>query len=527
MRRWDLATLALIVLSLLRIASTWTTFSATVDEPMHISAGLELYSRHVYQYQPENPPLPRLVLALAPYLGGMTFDPSPDKVPQLLGVFYTPDRYERNLVLARGGNLPFFAIAALATWLWARRALGPTGGFVAALLFTMQPIVLGHAGVATHDAAATAGVALSLLAFSRWLDASEFRSRFGGVEWLALRQLTTARAVVAGAAFGFAVLCKFSCIGYVPAAWAAMALVRWVGARRDGAHALPPADRGQDARGPLVPSRAVVVSCIRGVLVSLAAAIIATVFVIGLGYGFHYEIFIRGIRGLAEIGRAGTHFGYLFGELSTKGWWYYFPVAVGLKSTIASLLLALSALVVGRKHRAAGEALAAAAAILLVAMPSNLDLGVRYVLPLYVPLSVAGAAAAVSFRRHWLPIALLIWHTAASLAAHPDNFPYFNEAAGPRPWQILADSNIDWGQDVLRLRQTVAEKKIDRIGLAVFGWHRWDDLGFPPHYDAYPTLPTQGWVAVSEHLFQIKNFTWLRGRNYERVGRSIRLYYIP
>jgi hypothetical protein len=260
---------------------------------------------------------------------------------------------------------------------------------------------------------------------------------------------------------------------------------------------------------------------------SLAAAMISTILVIGLGYGFRYDIFIDGVRGLAEIGRAGTHFGYLFGELSTKGWWYYFPVAIALKSTIASLVLALSALVVGRKHRVAGEALGAAAAILLVAMPSSLDLGVRYVLPLYVPLSVAGAAAAVSFRRPWLPIVLLIWHTGTSLAAHPDALPYFNEAAGPRPWQILADSNIDWGQDVLRLRQVVAEKKVDRIGLAIFGWHRWDDLGFPPHYDAYPTLPTQGWVAVSEHLFQIKNFTWLHGRKYERVGESIRLYYIP
>jgi hypothetical protein len=115
----------------------------------------------------------------------------------------------------------------------------------------------------------------------------------------------------------------------------------------------------------------------------------------------------------------------------------------------------------------------------------------------------------------------------ASVATYPDAIPYFNEAAGPQPWQYLSDSNIDWGQDVLRLKRVIEEKKIDRIGLAVYGWHRWDDLGFPPHHDAYPTLPTQGWIAVSEHLFHIKNFTWLRGRRYERVGKSIRLYYIP
>ena len=170
MKRTDIAALALIVLSMLRIASTWTVFSATVDEPMHVSAGLQLYTQHVYTYQPENPPLPRLVLALAPWLGGMDFDPARRVDEQLLRVFHSDGRYETNLVLARAGNLVFFVIASLATWWWARRELGETAGFVATLLFTFQPMVAGHAGLATHDVAATAGVAVSLLAFARWLD---------------------------------------------------------------------------------------------------------------------------------------------------------------------------------------------------------------------------------------------------------------------------------------------------------------------------------------------------------------------
>ncbi len=478
-RRADLAAIALVVLTMLRIASTWTVFSATIDEPMHISAGLQLYTQHQYTYQPENPPLPRLVLALAPYAAGMDFDPSRDMIQQLLRVFYSDGRYMRNLVLARAGNLLFFALAAIATWRWARRELGSAGGLVATLLFTLQPLIIGHSGVATHDAAATAGMAVSLLAFARWLDAP-----------------VPSRAMVVGAAFGFAVLCKFSSIGYVPAACFAIYAVRFIRGGRPPLH-------------------------------KLATGALATILVISAGYGFQLNILVQGIRGLATINSAGTHFGYLFGAFSTRGWWYYFPVAVALKSTLASLLLALAALVVARRQRVALEALAAAAAILLVAMPSHLDLGVRYVLPLFVPLSVAAAAAAMSFERRWIGIALLVWHTAASLVAHPDAIPYFNETAGRQPWQYLSDSNIDWGQDVLRLRRVLEEKNIDRIGLAVYGWHRWDDLGFPPHHDAYPTLPTQGWTAVSEHLFQIKNFSWLRGRKYERVGKSIRLYYIP
>ena len=74
MKRTDFAALALIALTMLRIAATWTVFSATVDEPMHVSAGLQLYAQHANSYLPANPPLPRLVFALAPWLAGMDFD---------------------------------------------------------------------------------------------------------------------------------------------------------------------------------------------------------------------------------------------------------------------------------------------------------------------------------------------------------------------------------------------------------------------------------------------------------------------
>jgi hypothetical protein len=203
---------------------------------------------------------------------------------------------------------------------------------------------------------------------------------------------------------------------------------------------------------------------------------------------------------------------------------------VALKSTLASLVLALGALFT-RHVRIGLEALAAAIAILGVSMTSHLDLGVRYVLPLYAPLSVAGAATVMAMlQHHRLRIAafvLLAWHTVASLTAIPDAFPYFNEIAVRRPWRYLLDSNIDWGQDILRLRQVVREKKIERIGVTAMGWHDYDALGFPARYEVRADTPTQGWVAVSEHVYGIIGYSWLRGRRYERVGKSIRLYYIP
>ncbi|HEX6086398.1 MAG TPA: glycosyltransferase family 39 protein [Thermoanaerobaculia bacterium] len=462
------AALALIVISALRIAATWTLYSATVDEPMHVSAGLQLYTQHAYTLQPENPPLPRLVLAFAPWLGGMDFDPNRDTNAQLLRVFYSDDRYKTNLVLARSGNLLFFVLAAVAVWLWARRLLGEKSALIATALFTLQPMIAGHAGLATHDLAATAGVAWSLYAFACWLD-----------------EQTVNRAAWFGVAFGLAILCKFSCIGYVPAACLATYLVR------------------RDFRW-------------RALLPSFATALAVTLLVLWSGYAWHSGPFLAGIRGLRAIDQGG-HFGFLFGQVRMDGWWWYFPAAVALKSTIASLVLALFA------RRRGLEPLAAVLAILLVAMPSHLNLGVRYVLPLYAPLAVAGA----SVTRKWLLAPLLAWHTIASAIAIPDAFPYFNEAGGPRPWQYLLDSNIDWGQDALRLRNVLREKKVDRVGLAVLGWHDWDALGFPPHYFLQRDVPSQGWVAVSEHMFGLaRGAPWLEGRRYERVGKSIRLYYV-
>lgn len=486
--RADLAAIALIVVSVVRIASTWTFFSATVDEPMHVSAGLQLYTQHEYALQPENPPLPRVVLAFAPWVGGMDFDPDRSVDQQLLRVFYSDDRYKTNLVLARSGNLVFFALAAVAVWLWARRELGSVGGVIAMALFTLQPVIVGHAGLATHDIAATAGLAWSLLAFSCWMSEPSWK-----------------RAALFGVAFGLAVLCKFSCIGYVPAACLAMLIVRAIRERVSW----------------------------RSVLPSFAVAFVVTSFVIWTGYAFHIGPFLAGIKGLRAIDQGG-HFAFLFGDVRTTGWWWYFPAAVALKSTLASLVLALFA------RRRGTEAIAAVVAILLVAMPSHLNLGVRYVLPLFAPLAVAGASAAMSVIR--VPsrtgradispavivvVLLLGWHTVASAIAARDAFPYFNEAAGSQPWRSLLDSNIDWGQDVLRLKKVVREKKIDRIGIAVMGWHDWDALGFPPNYALQRDVPSQGWIAVSEHILGLaRGAPWLEGRPYQRIGKSIRLYHI-
>jgi 4-amino-4-deoxy-L-arabinose transferase-like glycosyltransferase len=483
--RADVAGLLLIALAVLRIGSTWTVFSATLDEGMHVAAGLQILTRHEPTWGRENPPLPRLVFAVAPALAGVSLDPRLDVHEQQRAVFHAHGRYQGNLALARLGNLVFFVIASLCVRAWARRELGSGGGLVAVLLFTLQPVVAGHAGLATPDIAGAAGVAVAFVAFLRWLD-----------------EPSLTRAAWFGAGFGFAVLCKFSALGFVPAACAALYIVRIL--------------REPQARVP-----------VRNLLRALLAAVVCAELVIWIGYGFSFERFAYGLHRLAQINEAG-HLGYLFGELREKGWWWYFPVALGLKSTIASLALGLGALLL-RRERAAWESMAAVAAMLAVAMAGNINIGVRHVLPLYVPLSVGGAAAALTLwrARKWIAVALLVWHGVASVSVHPDAFAYFNEAAGRQPWRLLSDSNIDWGQDAGRLVRVAREKKIERIALAVVGNHDWDALGLPPRDELRAGVQSRGWIAVSEYSMAVRRVApWLEGRPYERVGRSIRLYFV-
>src|SRR5687768_3378379 len=126
------AVILLLLLGAIRIAATYTTFSETADEPTHLSAGLQILTQHRYALQYQNPPLPRILIALPPWLAGARYDGNGDVMTQI-------GDYETMLFLARVGTLVFFLIGALATWAWARRDVDETTALLALLFFTTQP----------------------------------------------------------------------------------------------------------------------------------------------------------------------------------------------------------------------------------------------------------------------------------------------------------------------------------------------------------------------------------------------------
>jgi hypothetical protein len=129
-----------------------------------------------------------------------------------------------------------------------------------------------------------------------------------------------------------------------------------------------------------------------------------------------------------------------------------------------------------------------------------------------------------------------------TVAVHPDYLAYFNELAGADPSRLVADSDLDWGQDMLRLARVVREAGIDSLRFAYIGNGDIDPIiGVPVTFWDGTGRPS-GWIAMSETWFRrglvtfrggeyrtrADAFFWLdSAATYTRVGKGIRLYRIP
>jgi hypothetical protein len=170
---------------------------------------------------------------------------------------------------------------------------------------------------------------------------------------------------------------------------------------------------------------------------------------------------------------------------------------------------------------------------------SHINIGMRHVFILYPLLSMAAAAfTATLWRRYRQPVIRIAlvgaigWQVSLLYSAYPDYLPYFNVIAGEHPEHILIDSDLDWGQDVERLRDRLKELRVTQFWFVYRGTIDVIGEGLPGVLMAQPFHPVSGWVAASiyarDTVSQGAAFAWLRQYTpRERIGKSIDLYYIP
>ena len=481
----------IVVFTLARIATTHRVFSQTVDEASHLIAGYDILTKRVYTTDLHHPPLARVLFAI-PFMS----EPDPQEPEGDLSrgtmLLLRNERYTQNLARARMPNLLFVAIAVIGIAYWARHLFTPGAGLLAALIFASLPPVLAHGGLATTDMALTAMMIAALYALTLVLACHPERSEGPGRAALEARPLprhpSPGSLATLGMTLALGALAKYSFLVYFPACALVLLLVR--------------------RRFPFTK------------LVWALAIAVALVWI-----AIPPQHFLAGIESVRTQTQHAPR-GILFGEVKDGGWWYYFPVALFFKTPIPFLILALAGL---RKRL---ELALLAAAILAIAMTSHINIGVRHVLPIYAPLAIL---AAVAFRRRWLQIALVAWLVVGSAFAHPDYLAWFNAFAGKEPHRILNDSNLDWGQDALRLARVARNEKIPHITTSLPWGPPLDRIGLPPRSDLQALQPVQGWLAISElnialgraHSPELRR--WLDGlladRSYRRVGKTIRLYY--
>jgi hypothetical protein len=505
-----------VLLATARIVATYAVFNHTIDEPSHIAAGMEWLDKGTYTWEAQHPPLARVAAAIGPrLLGGYTHKLRREPITRVednlehegLAILYEGHRYDRLLSAARLGILPFFWVACLVVYAWAARAFNPRVAALATVAFSFLPPVLAHAGLATTDMALTAFTGASFLTGLMFMERPGPR-----------------RAILFGAVTGLAVLSKFSSLVFLPAAGAA-AFLAWLFLER--------------------PGRPRIVGGLRRSAPYLALAIGVGAFVVLAGYRFTaIAALFEGVAYVRYHNAVG-HATYFLGARSDTGSPLFFPTVLAIKTPLALLLLLAAGAVLARPAwRRAALPLAFSAAILLVGVAGNINIGIRHVLPVYIGVAIAAAAVAADLleRRKATPLVaiLALWFAGSSLLSHPDYIPYFNELAGSEPEKIVVDSDLDWGQDARRLARRLREAGAASATFATLLAADFEkEHGFPPltaRMDV--TRPNPGWNAIS--------LTWWKARRlglggqypdlvlwpdrvppHEKIGKSIYLWSFP
>jgi hypothetical protein len=513
--------LSLIGIACARIIATYNALSLTTDEPDDFASGLEYLTRHTYTYNIAHPPLSRLMQALGPYIAGARLPNLPIAALHPLDLIALTGHPERTIALMRLGNLPFYILACLVVCGLTWHAFGKPIAVLATCFYTLMPSPLADGGLATTDLALAATVGAAIFAAILWAQ---------NPTWL--------RALFMAMFTALACLSKFTALGYIPGCLG-LALLFYLAVEWPGWGKL----------WSLATQRAL----------TFVVAAVAAILLVWAGYGFTVGKFVTHRSGKVFILPApglfaglqtslahniGGHGSYLLGHFGRGGWWYYFPVALAVKTPIAILLLSAVGLFVCLKERLQPIYLMPVALILGIFLPalrSHIDIGIRHIEPIWIGLSVISALGFRQFLQWtrtgiasvFFGSALIAWLVLSVANHHPDYLAYFNGFAGSKPERILVDSNYDWGQDLRLLAGRLREQGVQKVALAIT-----EDAGYGPqaHYayleawyglpDAKQVntcVPAPGWNVVSTTVEKSLSY-WSGARYYRGPGTPVEWY---
>ncbi|MCA9049400.1 MAG: glycosyltransferase family 39 protein [Planctomycetaceae bacterium] len=519
----------------------WSAYrnSWTWDEVSFLPAGISHWQYGDFELFDVNPPLVRMVAALPvlfadPKLDWDGYTTNPTVRPERpIGENFLKNNGERSfwlLTIARWACIPFSLLGGFVCFHWSRQLFGDRCGILALLLWCLSPTVIAHGQLITADVGGAAMGVLGFYVFRRWLLRPSWRQAVALGVVLGLMELTKSTWVIAFALW--------------PVLWivwriseSAEKRQKWFvteGRQLAGTFVLAvyilnlgygfqgtgkllgdyefistaiggPIKPGEERRGQLpgYPTgfRGTVRNQFSGTILGAVPVPLPQKYVEG-------------------IDRQKSHFewenwSYLGGTWKKgEGWWYYYIYALSLKTPHGIWLLALCAVLGGLRYRqlrgtSRDEMFLLCSMLLLfafVSLQTGINRHLRYTLSAFPFAFILISRAALLFSHtHRKPAVVVtagcLWFVTSSLSQFPHHLTYFNElAGGPKNGgKYLASSNVDWGQDLIFLKEWLDEHSDTKLdGL---GWHcRVVDpaiagIAAPEP----PTKPTPGWYAVSQN----------------------------
>ncbi|MEP6818966.1 MAG: glycosyltransferase family 39 protein [bacterium] len=506
---------ALLLLMAVNLFAAISRKSITNDEIVHIPAGYYHLVAGKFQLNNEHPPLVKMWAALPLLLiqPNETLPTSDEAVGnysqetwKYLAQFWpsNKDHLEAISFWTRSMMILLTLGLGVLIFVYARDLFGARAGVLAVALYTLEPTVLGHGRVVHTDLPA----AFAYLLFF-------FVLRY----YLAVR--TPRRALLLGLTSGLALVVKFSMIVLLPVL-AGLAIAGLVFAPR------------------LRESR-------KRIGIHLAIVVCVILFVINAAYYFrsppieaadvkwvqtmsapdfnHWLTFFNvgskvvptywlfGQYNVMLHNRDG-HPTSLLGQYSSKGWWYYFPVAFALKTSLPFLILSVAALgwalwSLWKRDWRFLWLIVPFAIYVALSMSSNINIGVRHFLPAYLFLFIGGGVLLdrllrVNYAHHLMAAVVMLtfgWMTVEMLRAYPNYIPYMNQLASAHPhWWYLSDSNVEWGDDARALAEYLhARGETDVRGALSGGWGTLQFYGIGYH-EIFPkpgrVIPETRYVAI-------------------------------
>ncbi len=556
--------------------------STTMDELAHTPAGYSYISQKDMRLNPEHPPLLKDLAGLSAWLGSK-ITVWPIYFPSEVKSWQEDINGQWNFggeFLYRAGNdadkiifwsrLPMLLLMLLLgvyVFKWASQLYGNRAGLLALFLYFLSPTFLAHGRLVTTDVGAAAAFFIASYYLIKWLKESNQKN-----------------LIMAGLVFGLALLTKFSLpillipyFIFLTVVWSLLEKKR----KKYFPHLLKrlflllligligmalvwPVYQFHVWNYPTERQKAdteFILTSFGGVFGARQLAD-SVVWMSDKPILRPYAQFFLGLLMVTQRALGGNTT-YFLGEVSAAGWRYYFPVVFLIKVPLAFLILILITILTAayqikkpfwqkpyqrisqwvKDHFTEFALLSFLALYWLSSVTSNLNIGVRHVLPTFPILYLLISGQIVKWLRvPWQPILekvqfslietlkalkkiaflflktyfkyllliiLLLWYAFGTIKIYPHFLAYFNELVGgaDNGYKYVTDSNLDWGQDLKRLTQFVEDNNIETIYINYFG-------GSSAQYylgekfqdwwgDRDPNdLPSNGWLAISATLLQ-------------------------